>query len=109
MNSLARAQSNFDARLPPDDSMREAAVEARAEQLQKDYWQDLEQLSDAFSDASVTIGLYRRGKVPHPHAVTFLTLIRDGSDDLEAMRLLREAMRQYIADQAKDTAEEELS
>lgn len=107
--NLARAQLNYDHMLPPDDSMREAAIEARTEQLQSDYWQDLEQLSDAFNDAAYNIGYFRSKEARRTNTVTFLTLIRDGSDDLEAMRMLREAMRSYIADQAQDTAEEELS
>ena len=88
------------------NARRELAVEALAERLRADYWQDLEQLSDAFNDAGSTIAYYRSKEVPHPLAVTFLTLARDGSDDAELGRMLREAMRDYISDKAADDAEE---
>lgn len=107
MNSLARAQANYDAMLPPDDSIRKAAIDTRTEQLRADYWQDLERLSDAFNDAALTIGWVQKCFVTHPRAIPFLALLRDGSDDLEAMRMLREAMKDYIADTAQDAAKEE--
>lgn len=107
MNSLARAQANYDNELPTDDSQREAAIDTRTEQLKADYWQDLERLSDAFNDAALTIGWIQKGFATHPRAVTFLALLRDGSDDLKAMRMLREAMKDYISDKADDDAHEE--
>lgn len=107
--SLARAQLNYDHAEPADDSIREAAIEARAKQLQAAYWQDLECLSDAFNDAALTIGWVQPGFATHPKAVTFLTLLRDGSDDLEAVRILREAMKDYISDKAGDDAREEFT
>ncbi|TPG50157.1 hypothetical protein EAH75_01275 [Rhodanobacter glycinis] len=105
--NLARAQLNYDNRLPPDDSMREAAIESRTEQLTADYWQDLEYLSDALSDVAITVGWYRNRKPVHHGAVRLLTLLRDGSDDLELAQIIREAALQYIAATAGDEAEHE--
>lgn len=88
---------------------RDAAVEARAEQIAKDMWQDLEYVTDAVNDAAITIGYYRRKDHRiHPLAVTFLTLLRDGSDDLELVRMLRQAANDYINETARDRAEEEI-
>lgn len=85
------------------------AIDARAIELQAEMWQDLSELSDAFNDAGATIGWYRVGAhrscSNHPQAAKFLSLIRDGSDDLELARMLREAMRDYISDTAGDRAE----
>lgn len=86
---------------------KEAAIEARAEQLRSDLWQDLEHLTDAVNDAAITIGYYRKGERNHPKAVTFLTLLRDGSDDIELARMLREAVNDHIGQLAQDMAEEE--
>lgn len=90
---------------------RESAVEARTEELRRDIWQDLEHLADAFSDAAATVGYYRnrnrQGVHNHPQAVTLLTLLRDGTDEIEVVRLIREAMRAYIDQAAEDLAEEE--
>jgi hypothetical protein len=105
--NMARAQLNYDNRLPPDDSMREAAIEARKEQLAADYWQDLEHLSDALDDAVYRLGNYKRKRLNHPRCVEFLTLLRDGSDDIELARMIRECAQKYIADTASDQAEEE--
>ena len=105
--NMARAQLNYDNMLPPDDSMREAAIEARTEQLSADYWQDLEHLSDALSDVAGTVGWYRHRKPVHHDAVRLLTLLRDGSDDLELARMIREAAQRYIAATAGDEAEHE--
>lgn len=96
------------------EEAREQAVEARAEQLQVEMWQDLSELSDAFDDVAYKMGQYRSAKDPnkrhanHPKAATFLTLIRDGSDDLELARMLRAEMRDYISDTAGNRAEEEM-
>lgn len=88
---------------------RDAAIKDRAEQLSKDMWQDLEYLTDAVNDAAITIGYYRKsGQRNHTMAVTWLTLLRDGSDDLELVRMLREAANEYISQLAMDRAEEEL-
>lgn len=110
MNSLARWQFNYDQAQPTDYSKREALVEARTEQLEKDMWQDLEYLTDAVSDAIASIGWYRNkpNSRVHPLAVTWLTLLRDGSDDIEAMHMLREATKEYIRSAANDKAEEEI-
>ena len=91
------------------EEAREAAVEARIEDLKRDMWQDLEYLSDAIDDAVYKLGNYRKGKVCHPLTVTWLTLLRDGSDDLELARMFRAAAKDYIADKASDQAEEEYS
>lgn len=91
---------------------RKDAIEARAIELQDEMWKDLEELSDAFGDAAVTIGYYRRKPMSassiHRDTDKFLTLIRDGSDDLELARMLRAEMKDYISDTAGDRAEEEL-
>jgi hypothetical protein len=92
---------------PPDDSEREAAIERRTEALIAEMWQDPEYLSDAMSDAAVTIGWYRKGRVCHPDAVRWLTMLRDGSDDMELARMLRESVRDAISDAASDRAEKE--
>lgn len=92
---------------PPDDSEREAAIERRTEALIAEMWQDPEYLSDAMSDAAVTIGWYRKGQACHVHAARWLTLLRDGSDDLELARMLRESVRDAISDAASDRAEKE--
>jgi len=89
------------------EEAREQAVEARAEDLKRDMWQDLEYLSDAADDAVYRLANYRTKAQHHPLAVTWLTLLRDGSDDLELARMLREAAKAYIADKAADKAEEE--
>lgn len=112
MNSraFARSQFNHDNALPRDDSKREEWVEQRAEQLAKDMWQDLEYLTDAAGDAIGRIGWYRRkGFTVHPKAVTFLLLLRDGHDDIELARMLRQAANQYINQLAQDMAEDEAS
>lgn len=106
--ALARAQVNYDNRLPPDSSIRESAIEARTEQLAAQYWQDPEFLTDALSDAAITIGWYRKGEPTHPDTMKLLGLLRDGSDDLEAVRLLRKGMRAYLAQLAADAAAEEM-
>lgn len=109
MNHFARAQFNYDNALPADDSAKQEWIESRAEQIKKDMWQDLEYLTDAVSDAISTIGWYRKERFKvHPMAVTWLTLLRDGTDDIEAMRMLREATKEYIHDAANDKAEEEI-
>lgn len=105
--NMARAQFNYDYMLPPDDSVREAAIEKRTEQLSADYWQDLEMLSDAVSDVATTVGWYRKRKPVHPDAVRFLTLLRDGSDDIELARIFREAAKQYISAEADNEATRE--
>lgn len=104
---LSRAQFNHDNAQPRDDSRREAAIEARTEQLIAEMWQDNEHLSDAVNDASITIGWYRRDLATLPAAVRFLELLRDGSDDFEAMRMFRSVCRDYISDTASDRAKEE--
>jgi len=108
--SLARSQSNYDNAQPADNSIREDAIERRKKQLSADMWQDLEYLTDAVSDAVGKIGWYRRKNFRvHPKAVTFLMLLGNGSDDIEAMRMLREASKAYIDQIAEDQAEEEAS
>ena len=102
---------------PPDDSEREAAIERRTEALIAEMWQDPECLSDAVHDAISTIGWYRGpgsrkgGYMPvnHPKAMPWLMLLRDGSDDLELARMLRESCRDYISDEAASQAEEEFA
>lgn len=108
--SFARAQQNYDNAQPVDTSTREDKVERRAAQLAADMWQDLEYLTDAVSDAVGKIGWYRRKNFRiHPQAVTFLALLRNGSDDIELARMLREASKAYIEQLAADQAEEEES
>ncbi len=110
--SFASKQNAYDNALPPDDSAREAWVDSRTEELSRDMWQDLEYLSDAVSDAAIKIGWYRRDLKcgpTHPLAVTFLTLLRDGSDDIELARMLRASARDYITNAANDLACEEVS
>lgn len=110
MNHFARAQFNYDNALPADDSARQEWIESRAEQLKKDMWQDLEYLTDAMGDVCVTIGWYRhKGFSNHPQSVTWLSLLRDGSDDIELARMLRKAATDYIAQRAFDMAEKEAS
>ena len=112
MSAFARAQLNYENSLPHDDSVREAWTEARTEQLFKDMWQDIEHLSDAVSDVAIKIGWYRKDLKcgpNHPLAVTFLTLLRDGSDDIELARMLRSAAKEYINNAANDQACEEAS
>lgn len=87
---------------------REEAINARAEQLVAEMWQDPEYLTDALGDAIGTVGYYRKDKANHPLAMTVLTLLRDGSDDIECMRIIREAAKDYIRDTASDRAEEEM-
>jgi hypothetical protein len=110
--AFERSQFNYDNALPPDDSAREMWVEQRTEELAKDWWQDLEYLSDAVSDAAIKIGWYRKDMKcgpNHPLAVTFLTLLRDGSDDIELARMLRASAKDYITNAANDLACEEAS
>jgi len=108
--SFARAQQNYDNAQPVDNSKREDWVERRTEQLAKDMWEDLEHLTDAVEDAIGKIGWYRRKNFRiHPQAVTFLKLLRNGSDDIELARMLREASKAYIDQLAADQAEEEAS
>jgi len=108
--SFASKQFAYDNSLPADDSAREDYIERRAEELKKDLWQDLEYITDAVNDAAIRIGYYRRkGFTIHPQAVTWLTLLRDGSDDLELARMLRMAANEYLDQLAHDMAEEEAS
>jgi hypothetical protein len=90
---------------------RQIHVEQRTEELKRDMWQDLEHLSDAVSDMAINVGYYRTlnkyGR-NHPDAVRLLTLLRDGSDDLEAMRLIRADMQRHIGEAAESAAEQEL-
>lgn len=92
---------------PPDDSEREAAIERRTKELIAEMWQDPEYLSDAMSDAAVTIGWYRKGQACHVNAKRWLDLLSNGSDDLELARMLRESVRDAISDVASDRAEQE--
>ena len=108
--SFASKQIAHDNLLPPDDSVREDWIERRAMELAKDLSQDLEHLTDAVSDAVIRIGYYRRkGFTIHPKAVTWLTMLRDGSDDIELARMLRQAANEYIDQLAHDMAEKEAS
>jgi hypothetical protein len=94
---------------PPDDSKREAAINARFYQLEAEMWQDKDYLSDAFNDAATTLGWYRSDMSTLPRAVEFLELVRDGTDDIKAMLRLRSAMKEYISDTAAGQAEEEFN
>lgn len=88
---------------------REDAVNDRAAQLAKDMWQDPEYLTDALDDAICHVGYYRsKARSNHPQAMTVLMLLRDGSDDIECMRIIREAAQKYINEHAMDIAEEEM-
>jgi hypothetical protein len=108
--SFASQQFVYDNALPADDSLRQEFIERRTEELKKDLWQDLECVTDAVNDAAIRIGYYRRkGFKVHPQAVTWLTLLRDGSDDLELARMLRAAANEYLCQLASDMAEEEAS
>jgi len=110
MNSFARKQEAYDNAMPVDNSRREDWVERRTDELTRDMWQDLEHLTDALSDAILDIGWYRKdGHRVHPLAVTFLTLLRDGSDDINLAALLRAYTLKRIRRAAEDRAEEEAS
>jgi hypothetical protein len=92
---------------PPDDSRREAAIEARTEQLIAEMWQDNEHLSDAVSDASITIGLYHKDGTTPQSALDFLKLCSEKTDHCEIGRRLIASMEDYISDTASDRAKEE--
>ena len=112
MHAMTCISSFADQRATDDgrELARKIHVEQRTEELKRDMWQDLEHLSDALSDMAITVGYYRTlskyGR-NHPNAVRLLTLIRDGSDDLEAMRIIRADMQRYIAETAGSAAEQE--
>ena len=99
-----------------NDTQHDQACSKDAEilRVQADYWQDLEVWSDAFNDVASNEGYYRNspyrhGKFKpanHCDAVRLMTLIRDGSDDLEAMRIIRTSMERYIAQEAADQVED---
>ncbi len=92
-----------------DEEARAAHIARRAAEIAEGHWRDLESVSDFLANASAGIGHYRHGRVPHPRAVEFLTLLRDGTDDLRCMRLLREAMRQECFERAELDAEDEVA
>jgi hypothetical protein len=88
---------------------REERINERAGQLADEMWQDMEYLSDAMDDAVSTVGYYRTKGINHPLSTRVLGLLRDGTDDIELVRILRKAARDYIDGQARDRAEEELN
>jgi hypothetical protein len=94
------------------EAARQAYIEMRAVQIEFEMWSNLEYVSDAFGDAASSLSIFKyRPDVlypNHPLAQRFLELFRDGSDDLEAMRMLRGIGREYIQQRAWDEAEKEL-
>ena len=107
---------------PGDSSDAQGDIKERtdshAAQLAIGYWQDMEVISDAFCDVGSEEGHYREKTWYTKHGLpipsnysrepsTLLKLLRNGSDDLEAMRIIRKAMERYIAQLAEDQAQEQ--
>jgi hypothetical protein len=77
-------------------------AEQYAERIYAERSQDLEHLSDAMDWV-----LYRKCGRNHPCAIDALKLIRDGNDDAELGRLIRETTLAALKDSCDDAGQEE--
>lgn len=100
----SRAADYYAARMGRDDA-RDQYAQKLADELEVSYQFDPEILSDAFADAAGTIGEYDKRYKCDPKAAQFLVDVRNATDDLSCMHLIRKAMRHYIRERAVQDAE----
>jgi len=103
MNALPCYADIADARLARElgkEAAREDAVSKLADELERQYCQDLDQIEFAFGNVGV---------LPRATLLDILVLIRDGSNDTELGKRVRELTMAELHDMAVLYAEDELS